>query len=248
MILETIQKAFRHITFYEEGHRYWDDKLKHFGKSSTTYKKDVVPKFDSDYWLPKKATEYGITVEQLKFAWDYLRDLGLERGSAIHRYIEERCRGKYISFDKIYLLDKLIKMADKYLEDFKDDINIANELVIGNGICYGQIDRLVIRNGKLILVDFKNDKKFTKTSRFGNLLAPFNDLPKCNYSEYRIQLSIYKWIFEEMTGLQIDSMEIIWLSPEQDTYHLIPIKPISSKRINDWIRNGNNKPVINFKV
>ena len=58
-----------HLTFQEEGHKYFDD----FGntyKSVTTLLHDYAPKFDKDYWLKKKAKELHISEKKLEEQWN----------------------------------------------------------------------------------------------------------------------------------------------------------------------------------
>lgn len=61
--------------------------------------------------------------------------------------------------------------------------------------------------GKYILIDWKTNKKIKMNNRWQKLLAPLNYLDDCEYINYSLQLSIYKYMIEKQ-GIEVSNMYI----------------------------------------
>lgn len=104
-----------HLTFQEEGHKYFDD----FGntyKSVTTLLHDYAPKFDKDYWLKKKAKELHISEKRLEEQWTQITNEACERGTKTHNGLEDGIKGASMFFDAVRYMTKpngeMITVAD----------------------------------------------------------------------------------------------------------------------------------------
>jgi ATP-dependent exoDNAse (exonuclease V) beta subunit len=55
----------------------------------------------------------------------------------------------------------------------------------------GMIDSLFLYKDKLVMVDYKTNKKFTLSSDYNKkLLRPFEEYDKCHLTEYSIQFKL----------------------------------------------------------
>ena len=108
------------------------------------------------------------------------------------------------------------------------------ECVISNKWFGGQIDGLFrnTKTGKLALIDYKNDKEIKYENKYNKFQAPIAHLDDCNYNKYCLQVSMYKKIFEEETGLEIPEIKIIWFNKDSEDYEIIEPK-ILTKEIED---------------
>ena len=238
-ILLEIHNAFNHIWYDDKSHQYYNKRTKDFLISSTTKKKEYIPEFNAAKMLPLSAKSKGVSVEELKKEWDYLKEYGQERGNLVHDFLQHAGERRFLYNDLNIVSKKdkdiLIKQAREYVKDFSDYIHIRSELVVGNDFFAGMLDRLIMSNPhntlvderpQLILHDYKTDKEIYKKP-YGNLLSPFEYLENTIINGYRIQLSIYKRLFEEATGIIIDKIVIIWFATTNKSYELIEIEPLN---------------------
>lgn len=160
MIIE-INKAFNHIHYYDDGHYYVNTETGEQLTSVTTYKKKFQNPFEGkthEYWLNRKALEAGITANEMQDQWDEARIVGVTRGSRIHDYAEQLTLRKHMHLElNIDHMAKLKRQVHQYFSDYPHLINIATELVIGNDLLGGQIDRLVWDTEKegVYIIDYK---------------------------------------------------------------------------------------------
>jgi len=197
---------FKHIEYDDAKHYYYN---KNTGKRLTSVTQLISkfkPPFDSEYWSKKKAAEKGITQEEMLKEWDDIKEKGLAIGNEIHDYIENR-------YDQ-YIIDPSIDMVERYLEDTKSDVPYMQEVIVGNDIVAGRFDHLGIRDNKLIIKDWKTNKKFETTSRY-SLINGLEHLPNCEFYIYALQTSLYQYLL----GLDIKEREIVWFDRQGD-YHV----------------------------
>lgn len=230
-ILEKIHKAFGHIEYAEVPHTYFDKKQNINLKSVTSRLKDYTEPFNKAKWLPIKAKELGVTEQWLEDEWEKNRQFSADRGTEFHFLME------MLSYNKIFprtlVSDKLFTMGQKYINDHKHLVTVVNELIVGNDILAGQVDRLVYDPTDMgfHIKDYKTDKEIKFDSPFGNMKGCLKHLPSTNFSKYCCQLNIYRFLFEVAVGVKISSMEVIWCHEENDSYELIPIPKMDNTLI-----------------
>jgi hypothetical protein len=62
------------------------------------------------------------------------------------------------------------------------------------------------------------------------MLEPFDYIPKCEYSKYSLQLSLYKEIFERNTPFEISYCGIVWVAGK-DEYEIYESKDYKEEAI-----------------
>ncbi len=98
----------------------------------------------------------------------------------------------------------------------------------------GQIDLLVKKGNKLIIGDFKTNKKIEtksffnqKTKTSATMKYPLNNLQDCNYYHYCLQLSTYAWMLQKMNPkFEIEDLVLIHYDHQDNmtVYHLPYLK------------------------
>lgn len=197
---------FKDIYFDDKKHVYFNTKTGRKLLSVTQCIKLFEPKFESDYWATRKAIERGVTKDDILKEWDDIKKLGLERGNIYHNYIESK--------HKRLITDEVIPEIESYISD-NSDIPFLSEFIIGNEVIGGKPDHLAIRDNHLVLVDWKTNKKFTRTSQY-KLCNGLEHLDNTEYHKYALQLSLYRYILDID---DIKEMEIVWFN--DDTYEVI---------------------------
>ena len=93
----------------------------------------------------------------------------------------------------------------------------------------GTIDTLFWYKDKLIIGDWKTNKKFTFDTDFcyDNLITPFDNMFDNTHNRYSIQVSLYKLILREH-GIETGPSFICWIPPNEEDAQFIPAKDYSN--------------------
>lgn len=217
-MIKELQQAFKDIRYDDKNHTYYNAIT---GKSlipTTTYKKQFQNPFDNYYyWLDKKAKENNLTQAEMQEEWDEAKFIGIGRGQAIHDFVEALTWRKYKVFELKW--PGSAKLKRQALDYIKEDsyYNIATEIVVGNEVVSGTLDRLVEdKDGRIGIVDYKTDKEF-KDSYGKKLKAPYQEYPDDTLHGYYLQVNIYRQIIED-AGFKIDFMEIVHFGINNDSW------------------------------
>lgn len=146
--------------------------------------------------------------------WDLKRDAACEKGSRIHKELEDAVNhARIVAVDALHLpvdrssymplgdLDSSGIWTEPYL--WSDTYNVA-----------GRSD-VVIKIGRRVRIkDYKTNEKIT-TEAFDNrtLKAPLEHVPDTKYHKYCLQLSIYGFMLEEW-GYVVEDLELIHITEE----------------------------------
>lgn len=234
MIIE-LQKAFSHILYKDKNHTYFNTRTNSQLIPTTTYKKEFSNEFENkEYWLQKKAKEANVTVEQMQDLWEEKKIVGTKRGTIFHNNLEQLTWRKEVVWSSdMPGMTTLKYQAYNYVQDHSDDYNVATELVIGNEIIGGQIDRLFDRKNQLFIGDYKTDSKTED-----ELLASYGKKMKKHLSyltdsilnQYFVQVNIYRQILKQ-SGFYIDGMEIYHFCINNDNYKVYDVPIIDVLQI-----------------
>lgn len=244
MTLEEVKqklKVFDKYTFEEDTHTYYCNGAK-VGIGVTSLIGLYANKFDEQSVAEMLAQKQNKEITQIIEEWHYKRDFSCEKGTTIHEYTQSLFSGNewhLRPFDnsKEYLevVEKIKHHSNNYYNDYKDRyIHIKDELLIGvewanlcsaiDHLFYDKIDK------GIVIVDYKTnsymdgyydnpDKKVYKKY----MMIPFQDTLDNSYEHYKIQLSIYKYILQELLGIPVLRTEIVYLTENKDNYEVIQI-------------------------
>ena len=155
-------------------------------------------------------------------------------------------------FDKLFdgkdpVFPKYVKcteLVDKFIADIRGKmIPIKSELVIGSPkymVC-GMVDQLFwnVKSGQFEIWDWKTNTKFDTESKY-HLEEPCSHLMQCKLDEYSLQLSCYKHMFQEMTGIPIGNCYLCWFSEEQPAYKVFKCKDLQKEAVQLLTQFGGN--------
>ncbi len=169
---------------------------------------------------------YRNATEEKLAEWKAKGDDAREHGTAIHEALEtynqfKTCENPeweeglksilevykgWRSYDEVCLYDEQYRIAGT-----ADKIS-----AVGTG-----------KNVSVVISDFKTNKSkgITYNSEYSkNLYPPFEHLSECNFIKYSLQLSLYGYMWENLTGRKIKRMFIHFIPPDDFTKHqVIPV-------------------------
>lgn len=184
--------------------------------------------------------EFNKEQQDILDAWDLENRNSCERGTKIHADLENSFYKKKQNID----LSKY-QIGGKF-ECIKDH----NELDLENGVypeylisrvsddgklrIAGQIDLLVKRGNKIIIGDWKTNKKIETKSFFNSktktsvkMKYPLNNLDDVNYWHYTLQLSTYAWMIQKKNPeFEIEDLVLVHFDHNDNmtVYHLPYLK------------------------
>ncbi|MCS7317125.1 MAG: hypothetical protein NZZ41_02230 [Candidatus Dojkabacteria bacterium] len=239
-----ILELFKDLEFEEESHRY---SLKSHPEKKLVSVTSLIKKldsFDEEYWSKKKAKELGVSAEQIKDEWKNISKAATERGTIVHKYMENKALGrkadnsgveKYRStLMRLYRdLVKKYKVICTELRMYDPDLGIS-----------GTCDKLAfnVETKKFALLDYKTGKPLEKNPTYVDkstgevkeskfkLNPPYSHLPNSNYWKYCLQLSVYRYILGKR-GIKVDEGLLIHISEDDFKYHpveFLDVEPLWS--------------------
>lgn len=197
------------ITFDEENHKYYNE----FGVeyiSVTTLLNTFKKPFDTDKHAARVAEKNNTTLDAVKATWKALTVEAQEKGKAFHKAMED-----YIKFGEIDAqYSDLIKSLNKASEGFRANKKTAEGLLWSDDARIAGTADLVLENDDdFFILDFKTNKKFTFMNNFGEkLLAPLDFLDYCEFTIYSLQLSMYAYMKQKLTGKHCKGLKVLYLT------------------------------------
>ena len=191
-------------------HSYTDPKDSFVYTSVTRWVSRFKKPFDEQRVAERIAYREGIPVEMILDEWREIRENSVVFGTAVHKLLE------------VYHTEK--KITDKnlapILQNFKDlgitfnKNTFFEKLVFNRKLGIAGMSDIISHNkdGKTFDVfDFKTNKKLRYESEFeDHLLEPIEHYPACEYFSYALQLSMYAFLYKEMSGLEPRRLKIFW--------------------------------------
>jgi hypothetical protein len=233
-VFEELDK-FSNIKFHKEGHLYYINGKNAISATSliNRYKK----KFDEDFWSKKKAEERKITQEQILMEWKEKRESAEIKGTKVHDYIENYLSNKVYPFYGTQFestlkhshpvkkaFDKIVPLVNRFCADIKGKmIPIKSEVVVGDEefLISGTIDQIFFNKkaDKLELWDWKTNKEIKSETPY-KLEFPLSHISNAELHIYSLQLSLYKYLIQKNTNLEIGDCYINWFNENNKKYKI----------------------------
>lgn len=182
--------------------------------------------------------------------WDNENRKSCERGTKIHAELENSFYKKKddINLNKFEIGGKFECRKDYYNLDIENGVYpeylISRVSDDGKLRIAGQIDLLVKKGNKIIIADWKTNKKIETKSFFNNktktsvkMKFPLNNLDDVNYWHYTLQLSTYAWMIQKLNPeFEIEDLVLVHFDHNDDmtVYHLPYLKAEVIKMLNHF--------------
>lgn len=245
-------KVFNDYKFFEEDHHY-EYKGKRVGISVTRLIEDYCNEFNAEEVAERVAIKQNKTIQQVLEEWQYKNKFACEKGSTCHEYAQSLWSGKeyrqlYFDDSEEYLeaVSHIQVQALSFCEDYQDRLeHLADEFVVGSEEynIASAIDHLFINKltGGLVLVDYKTNSDIHKSEKYAkNMKVPLQHMKDFTLNHYYIQLSIYKYLLEKYTDLEVSEMFIVYFSENIKNYEIIEI-PYLKEEVMKILENRREK-------
>ena len=172
--------------------------------------------------------------------WDEENRKSCDRGTKIHADLEHSFYSKKddINLSKFEIGGKFECRKDYSELDIENGVYpeylISRVSPDGKLRIAGQIDLLVKKGNKIIIADWKTNKKIetksfynSKTKSSVRMKFPLNNLDDVNYWHYTLQLSTYAWMVQQLNSeFEIEDLVLVHFdhSDNMTVYHLPYLK------------------------
>lgn len=201
--------------FNAEKHTYTDPEDKFLYTSVTRWIEKFKPYFDETAVARRVADREGVPVELILEVWKGKRDDSAEFGTKVHKVLEIYNSTGKVSDDKF---SKVIDSFKKLNLTFNKKNTVFEKLVYSKQLKIAGTSDVIVHNSDkktFNIYDFKTNKKLNHWSVYKEtLLGPLFKYPNCEYFVYALQLSMYAFLYKEMTGLEPLRLKILWFSRE----------------------------------
>lgn len=214
------------IKFNEKSHTYTHVDTKERFISVTTLLGKYKKPFDKEFHARRVSDREGVPIDMVLEMWESEKNKACDRGNKIHKLLEDYIEYGEMDDNHNWLYKTYDKSVEWYVDKFD---NILSENVVYNEEfkVAGMADLIYEhKNGEFTVGDFKTNKKFRFSSPFGErLLAPVDHLHNCEFNIYALQLSMYAYLYEQMTGKKCRKCVIFYLKDDKfKPYHVNYLK------------------------
>lgn len=199
------------ITFNQEAHTYTHNETGENYISVTTLLGKYKPFFDKDRHSTRVAQREGISKEMVLEMWQKENKRATTKGTKIHKAMERYILESGTEEEYKSLYDSYDAAVEEEIGAYR---NVFTEMLLhdDNFKVAGTADLIFRHNKDFTLGDFKTNKKFNFTSNFGDYFkAPVEHLTYCEFNNYALQLSLYAYIYEKVSGLKCKKLVIFYL-------------------------------------
>lgn len=244
-ILKELEK-FSDIKFDHASHSYTVNDIKF---KSVTKLVGTTHLFDDKAMARRKSEETGIPEEVILAKWKRIGDYAKTKGAEMHSYIENLWLGRkykfttYDEFVEMFIeLEVLKEQYDKFYSSAKKLMDLVKSELIVYDIEYrvaGTFDGLFYNkvNDCYDIWDWKTSGEIKKTGFRGEKMLGFSHLENCNFNEYALQLSLYKYIIEKNTDIRIKYLNVCQISTKNKMYNAFRVPYLKDEVIELLKRN-----------
>ena len=214
------------VTFNEAEHSYTAD---HTGKkyiSATTLIGKFKQKFDTVAVSTAYAKKHGNTPEYWQDQWKRISKAACDKGTLFHKRKEDEgiAAGGVIRNTKwipVHVAETLAQIEHDY-RNIPDGIHQELQLWSHYFEIAGLTDIAVIDGNYFDIDDYKTNKKIDKNSfrhpktGYKKMLFPLQHLQDCNFNHYQLQLSLYAFMLEQLSGKTCRSICFHHHPPRED--------------------------------
>ncbi len=238
-------KVFDGVNFNEAKHEYTYNGVK--ARISMT---GLVSKyknyFNQELQAKRYAAKHKLDYNDVLAEWRFKAVRSTTKGTAIHKYLEDRFTTGNIYIPRFENLAKydVTKEHWKTLTEQADSLRktISSHLIVlGSEVKVfdpdtgvgGAIDLLVYHPGldEIFIIDYKSNGKIEKQNLYNKFMKdPLGHLPDTNFVHYSLQTNGYQHIIEKRTGLKLRNNHFLaHINEDNDGYVLIPTADLLSE-------------------
>jgi len=209
------------IKFDEASHTYTHKDTNEKFISVTTLLGKYKQPFDRDGHSKRVADREGVSQEFVLEMWEQEKNRACSRGTNIHAVLEDYINIGEVEGDWGWLCKSYDKAVERSIDSFKN-VLCENLLYNEEYSVAGTADLIYEHKHEFTIGDFKTNKRFRFSSPYSERLKdPVSHLHNCEFNLYGLQLSLYAYLYEKMSGKRCRKCVIFYLQDDRFlSYHV----------------------------
>lgn len=203
------------IIFDANTHTYTNTASNEKYISVTTLLGKYKQPFDIETHSLRVSQREGVSQQMVLDAWTAENKKATDKGTKIHKLMEDFVLHKTTA-------SSLEPLYTSYNEAVTTIVGNYNE-VIAEGLLFnhdfkvaGTADLVFEKRDGFVIGDFKTNKKFNFTSKYNSFLkSPVQHLTECEFNTYALQLSLYAYMYEQLTETKCLGLFILFLKDKK---------------------------------
>jgi ATP-dependent exoDNAse (exonuclease V) beta subunit len=229
------------VKFDESTHTYRNTETGELYTSATQLISKFKTLFDSKFHAERVAKREGVPVELVLESWEYEKNKSIVKGKNIHSLLENYVRFGETEKDYNWLYKAFEKQRECLVGKSK---KVYAEKLLWNHEykLAGTCDLLYEHDESFTVLDYKTNKAITAFSKYNEyLLPPVDFLSYCEYNVYALQLSIYAYMNEILTGKRIRNLHILYLTDDKFISFNVPYMKFEVQKMLEYNKEKNDK-------
>lgn len=227
----------------KKSHRYFNRETGQELISWSRFIENFFPKFDSrkiSAMCAGKGKYAGMSQDDVLAEWDGKRNAAADHGTRIHdtlEYFSKNFKIKPGCEDLEPMVLSVFAEYKEYSKIYPEEVLYYSDILAGTPDNIFFVDHTP--NSPFDIEDFKTnlDKgiEFVPSKKVKEkwCLYPIEHLPNCSYTKYALQLSMYAYMFECISGRKCRQLRIRFIPPEDKLRHIcIPVPYLKNDVMN----------------
>tara|TARA_R100000781_G_scaffold113592_1_gene82429 strand:+ start:734 stop:1447 length:714 start_codon:yes stop_codon:yes gene_type:complete len=228
------------IKFNEKYHSYTNIFTGQRYVSATTLIHKFTKPFDTEKHAKRVAEREGTTPEEIKELWKEENKKACDYGNHVHQVMEDWLNGEDVDIKDMV---SYVEPFEKLVDDFdKSLITPEKRLWNHEHKVAGTTDVYQDHKRFFNLYDFKTNKRFNFNNVFGEyMLGDFSHLSNCQYNTYSLQLSMYAYMEQCLTGKHVGELGLYYYDRNESTWEYFPVSYMKKEieLMFSLLKNGN---------
>jgi|TARA_R110001583_G_scaffold15350_1_gene63307 hypothetical protein len=211
------------IKFNEKYHSYTNSYTGEKYVSATTLIHKFTKPFDTEKHSKRVAEREGTTPEEIKDLWKEENKKACDYGNYVHQVMEDWLNDKAIDFEDE---EKYVKPFLEIVDETFDKSTITPEKRLWNHEhkVAGTTDVFQDNKRFFNLYDFKTNKRFNFNNTFSDyMLGDFSHLSNCQYNIYSLQLSMYAYMEQCLSGKHVGELGLFYYDRNTSLWKYYPV-------------------------
>jgi ATP-dependent exoDNAse (exonuclease V) beta subunit len=195
------------VIFDPVKHTYQNPETQRYYTSVSSLLSQYKEPFDKDFHAQRKALMTGRSKEDVLNEWQATNKLACDKGQNVHSIIESFIKNNDVQDPKIISGLKQVFDKKEYKRILSEEIVYSdNDEIAGTSDLICDVD-----NDTFDVLDFKTNKKFLFFNKYNKYLKhPLNNLQQCQYNDYSLQLSLYAYLYGNLTNKKVRKICILY--------------------------------------
>lgn len=179
--------------------------------------------FDSVKVAERIAKRDGKPVDEILLDWKKLNVESQQYGTSIHKAIETYHNTGTVEEGFEHIIESYKELS--IIDTDSDNLLSEERLWLHEYKLAGTSDIIRLEDkGGFSIFDIKTNKKFNLFSQYNDkLLAPLNHLTACEFTTYSLQISLYAYMYQMLTGRHVNQLGIFYYERNQNRFIYYPV-------------------------